>query len=234
MTEEQAPPPVSAPTAWLVAGGVTIADAIAVAYAFQPERSGKPALLVSIGAMYLTIAVAAWFWFRRRGDDWKWLRPHAGDLTIGAAVAALLYFGGMAGHVALAPHGSPREGWIIRIYLLLGNPFEVSHLVGAGAFVVALLEEAVWRGLVLRCLREALGPWRALAISSVLFAAAHLPTATLLGDPTAGPNPLVIFAGLGCSVVWGYLALRTGRLVPSLFAHALFTWAVIEFPLWRP
>ena len=27
---------------------------------------------------------------------------------------------------------------------------------------------------------------------------------------------------------------RTGRLVPSLFAHGLFSWAIVDFPLWRP
>jgi hypothetical protein len=29
------------------------------------------------------------------------------------------------------------------------------------------------------------------------------------------------------------LALRIGRLGPSLFSHAIFSWAVVEFPLWR-
>ena len=49
-----------------------------------------------------------------------------------------------------------------------------------------------------------------------------------------GLNPLLVAAGITYSLVWGRLAMRMDRLPPALFAHALFTWGVFEFPIWRP
>jgi membrane protease YdiL (CAAX protease family) len=150
-------------------------------------------------------------------------------------IAGLLYGGAMLGHLVLTPHHTPREGWIMRVYLQLGDPRgEGRELVGLAVFAVAALEEIAWRGLVQRTLEEALGPLRPVAIASVLFALAHLPTVWSLGDPIAGPNPLVVLAGLGCSAVWGLLVVRTKRLLPAVLAHALFSWAIVEFPVWRP
>ena len=45
---------------------------------------------------------------------------------------------------------------------------------------------------------------------------------------------VLVAAALGGGLVWGHLYNRTGRLGPSLFAHALFSWAIVDFPLWRP
>jgi hypothetical protein len=77
-------------------------------------------------------------------------------------------------------------------------------------------------------------PRRAALISSLLYAAAHLPTLFLLRPPGGSLNPLVMLAALGCGLVWSFLVLRTGRLTPAILAHALFSWSVIEFPLWAP
>ena len=44
----------------------------------------------------------------------------------------------------------------------------------------------------------------------------------------------IIFGpAIGAGLVWGYLRKRFERLGPSLFAHAFFTWAIVEFPLWH-
>ncbi len=73
--------------------------------------------------------------------------------------------------------------------------------VGALVFLIAALEEIVWRGLVLRALEGPLDKVAAWLLSSALFAAAHAPTLFLLADPVAGPNPLLVAAGFGCSIV---------------------------------
>jgi len=106
-------------------------------------------------------------------------------------------------------------------------------VVGGAVFAVAALEEIVWRGLVMRTLEDAMGARKALLYSALLFALAHVPTAYLLRDPLVGLNPLIVLAAFGCSLVWGGLVLRTGRLVPAVLAHALFSWSMIEFPMWR-
>lgn len=213
----------------------TIATFAAIRFTFDPERAGKPIGLIVLGAVYVVFAALALGRLHLRGELRDELRPKGGDLTLGAITAALLYGVAMVGHLAVTGPGSPRAGWIMRIYLQLGETsFEGHMLLSASVFGIAALEEITWRGLVLRSLERAVDEKRALLLSSVLFAVAHVPTIVLLADPSAGPNPLIVGAALGCSLVWGFIALRYRRLVPAIFAHALFSWAIVEFPIWRP
>jgi membrane protease YdiL (CAAX protease family) len=230
------PPRLSAMSeAVSVSVGVTLATGIVMTFAFDPRRAGTQAMLIAIGLFY---ALTGAFTLRRldqRGELRRRFRPAGGDLTLGAVVAGALY--GVAHLVdqTVAAHGSLREAWIMRVYLQLGDPEAPDRmLVGGAVFVIAALEELVWRGLVMRSLEAVCGARRALVVTSLLFATAHAPTLYLLGDATAGPNPLIVLAALGCGTVWGLVYLRTSRLVPALFAHALFSWAVVEFPIWRP
>lgn len=219
----------------VVAVAATVATFVVMSYAFSPDNAGTPGMLGAIFGLDLAIAAVALTRLNRRGELGEKLRLARGDIWLGGMVAGLLYGGAMLGHLVLTPHHTPREAWIMRVYLQIGDPRgEGRELVGGAVFLVAALEELAWRGLVQLSLEEVIGPVRALVLASVLFALAHVPTLWLLGDPNAGPNPLIVIAGVGCSLVWGALVLRTRRLVPSLVAHALFSWAIVEFPIWRP
>ena len=44
---------------------------------------------------------------------------------------------------------------------------------------------------------------------------------------------LLVLGALAGSVMWTGIYLRRGRLLPAVFSHALFSWAMVEFPLWR-
>jgi membrane protease YdiL (CAAX protease family) len=230
------PPRLSSPgEAISVSVGVTLATGVVMTFAFDPRRAGTPAMLIAIGLFYALVGAFALRRLDQRGELRSRFRPASGDFALGAIVAGALY--GIAHLVdqTVATHGSIREAWIMRVYLQVGDPNTSSHVfVGGAVFVVAALEELVWRGLVMRTLEAVYGARRALVVTSLLFATAHLPTLYLLGDPAAGPNPLIVLAALGCGTVWGLVYLRTSRLVPALFAHALFSWAVVEFPIWRP
>jgi membrane protease YdiL (CAAX protease family) len=72
-----------------------------------------------------------------------------------------------------------------------------------------IIEELFFRGLVLRSLLRRLPPWAAITISSLLFALVHFQ-----------PLQFVALAIFGAIV--GVLALRTGRLGPSICAHMAF------------
>jgi uncharacterized protein len=234
-TDPREPARSSRGEAALIAGLVTAATALAVAHAFGPERAGNLDLLASMGVVYVALTAVTVLWLRRRGELRATLRPLSGDLARGAFVAALLYGVAMAGHQAVTGRGSPREGWILRVYLQLGDPAADARVfLGAAVFVLAAMEEVVWRGFVMRALEGPLGRQGGLLLSSALFAAAHLPTMFLLRDPAAGLNPLIVAAGFGCSMVWGRLFQRAERLAPAVFAHAFFTWAIVSFPIWRP
>lgn len=218
-----------------VAVGVTVATTIVIWFSFNPARAGTQAMLIALGLLYAIFAAVALRRMQQAGELRAKFRPSAGDLTLGAATAGLLY--GLARLVqhAAAPHGTAREAWVMRLYLQLGDP-EASgrELVSAAVFVIAALEEVVWRGLLMRSLDTAYGMQRALVLSTLLYGAAHVPTMFLLADPVAGPNPLIVLAAMGCGFVWGAVFVRTNRLVPAIFAHALFSWAIVEFPIWTP
>jgi membrane protease YdiL (CAAX protease family) len=51
-----------------------------------------------------------------------------------------------------------------------------------------------------------------------------------LSDPIAGINPLLVTGALGCGLVWSFLAVFRGRLVPVVIAHAVFTYfSLVQF-----
>ena len=219
----------------LVACGVTAATGLVIDYAFDPARAGQASMLVALFALYAVLAALALVRLHRRGELRARFRPVGGDMTLGALVALLLYGGARVFEMSVTPRGSPREAWIVRLYLQIGDPDAPGRgLASAAVLGVAALEEIVWRGLVMRTLEDVVGPFRAAVLTAVLFAIAHLPTLWLLRDPAAGLDPLVVVAAFGCGLVWGLVTARARRLVPALIAHALFSWAVVDFPLWRP
>jgi len=231
--EASAPEPASQGEALSVAAGVTLASAAAVGFAFSHPDS--PWMLGSMGGVYAVLAGFTVHRLRRRGELDLQLRPRAGDLSIGFVVAALLWAVALAVHLLVTSPPSPRSAWIMQIYGALGDPAsEHRHLIGGIVFLVAALEELVWRGWVMQVLTERMGWFRSWFVQAGLFGLAHTPTLFILSSPVAGPNPLLVAAGIAYSLVWGRLALRFDRLPPALFAHALFTWGVFEFPIWRP
>ncbi|MDI1450657.1 CPBP family intramembrane glutamic endopeptidase [Polyangium sp. 6x1] len=227
--------PTSKREALFIAGGVTVASALAVGSAFSDEHAGTPWMLGSLAIVYTALAAFTVWRLRARGELDEQLRPRGGDLTVGAVVAAVLYGVATGVHLLVTSPPSPRAAWIMHVYATLGDPAaEGRHLLGGAVFVVAALEELVWRGLVQRALLAPFGWLRAWLLQAALFGVAHLPTMFLLGDARVGPNPLLVAAGVAYSLVWGRLAMRMDRLPPALFAHALFTWGVFEFPIWSP
>jgi len=84
-----------------------------------------------------------------------------------------------------------------------------------GAVILApLVEELLFRGVLLRALLRKVQPVTAVVASAVIFALVHY-----LGDPNTLPF-LPALAGLGA--VLAIVALRTGDLSMSIFIHAGF------------
>lgn len=225
------PPKLGLPLALLV----TILSAIALRYAFDPEQAGTWSMLLVLFAVYAPCAAAAMVLMQREGKLRDEIRPRAGDLAFGGLIAGVMYVAGMGARQFLLSPDTPRNWWVVRLYLQLGDGANNRMLyVGMAVFVIAVLEEITWRGLVMRSLRPSYGPLRSWLLSSVLYALSHLSTISLLAHPVGGPNPLLVAAALGCGLVWGHLYNRTGRLAPCLFAHGIFSMAIVDFPLWRP
>jgi uncharacterized protein len=94
------------------------------------------------------------------------------------------------------------SGWSLLVLVLV---------VAIGAPIV---EELLYRGLVLRAFGSRFNDVLALLLSSALFAASHVQALQFAG--------LMLFG-----VIVGYLAQRSGRLGPSIFAHIGFNAAAL-------
>jgi membrane protease YdiL (CAAX protease family) len=221
----------------LISVAVAALIGIAMFVGMRPSVAGSPLVFAAPLVPYIGLAAAAIWRMRRDGTMGSKLRPRSGDLTFGALAATMLYLAAVAGRELLCPRGSLREVWIARIYHQIGVSAELDrqHVVAVSAaiMVLAALEEIAWRGLIFSTLEERLGTRRAWPATAVLYAAAHLPTLTLLTEPFAPPNPLVVLMALGGGLVWGLIVARTDRLPVAILSHVLFSWGVIVvFPLW--
>ena len=178
--------------AWLVL--VTVVVAVALTMAFGASNEGKLGFFVWAGAPYVALAIAASIRAAKKGDLGQWLRPQWGDITRGFVAGGVLFAAAFAFVKLVVPQGSPREAWMARIYLQVGDPGDLrAHMaaVAVGILVVSAAEEIVWRGLVQDVLAELAGPRHAWIGSALLYAVAHAGTAFALKDTAAGPNPMI-------------------------------------------
>lgn len=97
-----------------------------------------------------------------------------------------------------------------------------------GQFVNALMEESIFRGIMLPHLMLRFSFWKANALQAVLFGLAHLVwplSSWVSGRATAGEAAseavaLLIFTTVG-GLVFGYLYYRTGSLWTAVVAHLI-------------
>lgn len=211
---------------------VVLLLAAANGLAFRDSLAGSPAFLLTLALPYLALVGLSVHHFWEEGTLFDRLKPRGGDISIGAVSALLLLFASWLGRSALAPSGTPRQAWLYRIYLQLGDPDILQHSVTLTLLLlfIAAAEEIVWRGLVLDLASARFGTRRGWLITTLLYAVTICPTAYFLRDPTAGLNPLLPTAALGAGLVWGFLAGRLGRLMPVIVSHMAFTYfSAVQF-----
>jgi membrane protease YdiL (CAAX protease family) len=211
---------------------VFVAVLATYAAAFRPSLADSAAFYWWFGVPHLLLAAYAVRVLSRSGKLAPRITPRSGDLSIGALTGLVLLAASWGARSVLTPAGSPRQIWLLRLYLQLGDPEKLQHSVFLTAALVAIVlaEELVWRGLVLEELTERLGTRRGWLVAALLYALAALPTVYLTGDGIAGPNPLLVLAAFGCGMVWTFFAGRLGRLVPSAVSHLVFTYfSAVQF-----
>lgn len=205
-----------------------------MAYSFSEARAGSPLFWLGVSLPYVFLVALALHKMWDEGTLLEQLTPRWGDLSIGAPSMIVLLFASWAARKILCPVGTPRQAWLFRIYLQLGNP---EHLQRSTAYTLLILaicvaEEIVWRGMVLSELTQRFGRRAALPLSALAYGFAVLPTLWLLRDPVAGYNPLFITAAVGCGLVWSFLAGLVGRLPPVMVSHMAFTYfTIVQFRL---
>jgi membrane protease YdiL (CAAX protease family) len=168
---------------------------------------------------------------------WRvWRRERGGPQALGwrfrwvdAGWGPLLYVGAMIAQIL-----------VVVVITRLGVPFtsnveSTDDVDRTAAYVVAmiatavvaapLVEELVFRGVVLRGLTSRLGVVAAVSIQGALFGAAHV-------DPSRGSGNIglaIALSTVGCA--FGLVAVLTRRLGASIIAHAILNGVVVTLVL---
>ncbi|MGE5784559.1 MAG: lysostaphin resistance A-like protein [Myxococcales bacterium] len=211
---------------------VTLVGAISSHFASLPEMAGQPRLWLYLMLPNLPLALLACLALWRKGRMKERLLPHRGDVFLGVLTAVVVVIATWSGRYLVMPHGSPREAWLARLYLQLGDPqlLETARWLPLALLLGPVLDEIVWRGWIQEILSEKLGPIRGLLLTSGFYAVTALPTALNLADPTVGANVLCPLLAIVGGLVWGYATHLSGRATPAMISHATFVYfSVMQF-----
>jgi len=162
--------------------------------------------------------VADDFGFRARWSDV--------GLGLGAAVALQVVLVPLVALVLSPLLGRPEVSGPVQELVDSAGGASFALLVLTAVVCAPLVEELYFRGLLLRSLEHRFGTGWAIAGSSVLFGLAHP------NDLSAAGVVLVMTSLAVLGMAFAVLTLRTGRLGPSIVAHATFngaTLAVLSF-----
>jgi uncharacterized protein len=200
----------------LVFLGCQAALGLAAALATGAARGNVNGLIVACieaGSFAALIPVARWRLGRRITDYVRYVPVRAGAW----AAMFICCVGLIAGLRQL-------EGLVVRIIPVTRFWREAfGRITGAGAFarglvvaavVAPLVEEIIFRGIILRGFAAKYGTTRALLYSSLLFGIVHL-------------NPWQFFPAVFLGLFLGTVYLRTGTVAATSAAHSFYNGAVL-------
>ena len=184
----------------------------AVAVVVRALLEPGPAVTVVVLVLpHSSMLAAVWLFGARNRGGWRPVGFVAPPLPRGLVLPGLVLLASLGVGAAyvrtvtalgldmLVPPRLPHE-------LLAEGPARLLSIAGVG-LAGPLIEEAFFRGFLLAALVQPLGPLRAAAVASAVFAAAHASLAVVL--------PLFV---IGLLLSWLYL--RTGSIWPPFAAHA--------------
>lgn len=186
-----------------VLGGMGEAERAAELYEMMYEH----AMLFSALSGLLTIAAVLLIYLIRRKKlgDALWLRRVEGPgLMSGVALAPALYL-----IITLVMSALPEE-WL-ESYGEASSSIGTGGLIGVAATVLVapVVEELIFRGLMMTRLSQAVPGWLAAVLSAAIFGVCH-------GHPVWFAYTFVI------GLLFGLIDLRLGSIWPSILAHMAF------------
>jgi len=201
---------------------VVALGAISASLAVRPEVAGQARLWLYLLLPQLPLALLACIALARAGQLKTRLVPRRGDIFLGVLTATVLIIAAWAGRYLIMPHGSPRNAWLARMYLQLGDPLVLQSTWWLPLVLIIgpMLEEVVWRGWLQQQLTARFGDVRGLLLTTGLYAITTVPTMLPLGDPSVGTNVLFPLLAISGGLVWGYATMLCGRATPAMISHA--------------
>ena len=150
------------------------------------------------------------------GVRFRWVDLGWGPVTFLAAVGAEIAVA--ATIIALnVPIASNTEG-------IAHRHIDRTYIIALGLMAVVaapIVEELIFRGVVMRGFRSVMPAWLCVGVQGVLFGAAHF-------DPSRGMGNIglvIVLSSVG--VMFGGSAYLLRRLAPTMVAHALFNTVVL-------
>ncbi len=135
-----------------------------------------------------------------------WLGAIAAQAVVGAIVVAL---------------GLPLVGNTEGLEEISADRTYVVSLVITAVIAAPIVEEMVFRGVVMRGLRSRMPIVMVVIVQGLLFGVAHV-------DPVRGVgNVGLVLVLSGVGIAFGIAVALLGRIGPSIVAHALFNGAVL-------
>lgn len=178
-------------------------------------------IVLSLAGQYLGSLGVFWILTRHKDVSDIGLTIEAGDffyvgLGLVLQIAVALLFLPLSN--LLFPEGRPPQE-VADIIANADATFLKIALVASAVVLAPVIEELIYRGVLLRALRER-GKILAIIVSSVIFTSVHLTgldSSQMLGSAAVSLPPLFIL-----SLVLAWLTLRSGRLGPAIFLHSGF------------
>jgi membrane protease YdiL (CAAX protease family) len=190
------------------------AGALAIGYAIagaQPEP--KHLMVPSQIAAYACWLIGVWLLFRAKGmSAWSELRmqwPSSGTLGYLALGPAIMLAVGL-----LAPLLRAKDIDVNALRQILADPVARPMLIAFGITIGPLVEEMLFRGILLPVAARSIGIAGALALTSVPFALIHGPQYSWSWQHIL----LLVFV----SVAFGVVRLRSGSTMASTLTHGAY------------
>ena len=89
------------------------------------------------------------------------------------------------------------------------SSLDIAFLILSVAIVTPIAEELFFRGYLLDAINRKHGDWTAIILSSILFGLVHI-------------DPFVVGSAFMGGVIYGWIRMRTGSLLPSIACHMMW------------
>jgi len=169
--------------------------------------------MLSLVPGWIVLLGVSWFAAGLMGHERGWkIGRERNDVLQGIAVGVLLQIPTMAivqSIIQLVIGDFEPSGRALTLIDSINSPQALILLVLGVAVGAPIVEELFYRGIIQRALIDRLGGVAGWLLASIIFGAVHLSLIEFF--------PLTV-AGLG----FGWLAWRTGRLLPAIIAHVTF------------
>lgn len=207
-----------------VFGGYALASLIAAIWyaASGDDELNLAGQAVSQMGLWAGMVGAAVVASRRKGagtlaEDFG-LKGKWSDIGLGVAVAVavqLLVLPGIA-YLMRPLLGEPEVSGPVQDLLDRSQGLAFAGLILSVAVGAPIVEELFFRGLLLRSLQRRVPDWAAVVVSAVAFGIAH-------GSALPVDAVILVMASLTVfGAILAVMAIRTGRLGPSIVTHAVF------------